>query len=171
MLKIFRATLLGVIGAAAFGSPAALADDGPRHATVVLKLRFAAPVPRTTAAFGPLAEAVWSPDFKPDFVFPQPAADAAGAVFRTPDGKVWLVHDFNPGGGFVQYVIAGTSELVTLSIHAVPDEAGTAVTMTYDITALDERGVAHLTKVRAHAAAMSADMQDAIGGYLAKTGT
>jgi hypothetical protein len=103
-------------------------------------------VARTTAAFGPLAEAAWSPEFRPDFVFPQPAAGVAGAVFRTPDGKIWLLHDFDTAAGFVQYVIAGTSELVTLSIHATADASGTAVTMTYDITALDERGAMHLAK-------------------------
>ena len=70
----------------------------------------------------------------------------------------------------MQYVIAGTSELVTLSIHATAEGSGTVVAMTYDITALDDRGAAHLAQVRAHAAAMSAGMQDAIGAYLAKNG-
>jgi hypothetical protein len=161
--------LLGLLGTVfPLGALPAAADDGPRHGAVVLTLHFAASAARTIAAFGPLAEAQWSPDFRPDFVFPQPPLDVAGAVFRTPDGKVWLLHDFDTAGGFVQYVISGPSEMVTLSIHATPEAPGTTVTMTYDITALDDRGAAHLAKVRAHAAAMSAGMQDAIGAYLAK---
>jgi hypothetical protein len=171
MLSYFyRGALLGLIGATSLGSLPAAADDGSRHGAVVLTLHFSAPPGHTTAAFGPLAEAVWSPEFRPDFVFPQPAAEVAGAVFRTPDGKIWLLHDFDPAAGFVQYVIAGTSELVTLSIHATAEGSGTVVAMTYDITALDDRGAAHLAQVRAHAAAMSAGMQDAIGAYLAKNG-
>ena len=169
--SVFRRVFLGLVGAASLGSLPAAADDGARHGVVVLSLRFSAPAGRTTAAFGPLSEAAWSPEFLPDFVFPQPAAEVAGAVFRTPDGKIWLLHDFDTAAGFVQYVIAGTSELVTLSIHATADASGTAVTMTYDITTLDDRGAAHLAKVRVNAAAMSAGMQDAIGEYLAKTGT
>jgi len=169
--SIFHRALLGLIGAASLGAPRAAAADGSRHGAVVLTLHFSAQVARTTAAFGPLAEAAWSPEFRPDFVFPQPAAGVAGAVFRTPDGKIWLLHDFDTAAGFVQYVIAGTSELVTLSIHATAEGSGTVVAMTYDITALDDRGAAHLAQVRAHAAAMSAGMQDAIGAYLAKTGT
>jgi hypothetical protein len=168
LLPFLRNVVFALAGAASLGSLAAAADDPPRHGTVVLTLHFSAPVARTTAAFGPLAEAVWSPDFSPAFVFPQPAADVAGAVFRTPDGKLWLLHDFDIASGYAQYVITGKSELVTLSIRATPDASGTAVTMTYDITALDDRGTAHLAKVRAHAAAMSAGMQEAIGAYLTK---
>ena len=168
--SFFRGALFGLIGAVSLGSLPAAADEGSRHGAVVLTLHFSAPAASTTAAFGPLAEAAWSPEFRPDFVFPQPAAEVAGAVFRTPDGKIWLLHDFDTAAGFVQYVIAGTSELVTLSIHASADASGTAVTMTYDIIALDDRGSAHLAKVRVNAAAMSAGMQDAIAAYLARTG-
>ena len=168
--SLLRRFLLGLAGAASLTSSAA-ADEHPRRATVDLAMHFSAPLARTTAAFGPLAEAVWSPEFRPEFVSPQPAAQVAGAVFRTPDGRTWLLHDFDTGTGFVQYVISGRSELVVLSIHAKGDASGTGVTMTYEVTALDERGAEHLAQVRAHAAAMSADMQDAIGAYLAKTGS
>ncbi len=99
---------------------------------------------------------------------PQPAAQVAGAVFRTPDGKLWLLHDFDPAAGLVQYVVCGRSEAVTLTIRVLADRDGSAVSMTYDMVALDEVGAAHLAALAQHARPLSEHLHDAVSAYLAR---
>jgi len=133
-------------------------------------MHFDAPPELTSAAFGPIAESVWSPEFQPHFIESAPAAQVAGAVFTTPDGKLWLLHDYDTAGGLVQYVIVDArSLLVTLTIRISADPSGSAVTMTYDGVALDDGGRAHLEALKRHSQRLRDGMQTAVAAYL-KTG-
>jgi hypothetical protein len=135
---------------------------------VALHLHFAAPRERTTAAFGPVAESRWSPEFRPHFIVPDVPAQASGAVFTTGDGNIWLLHDYDPAAGFVQYVIVDSgSQVVTLTIRVAAAPAGSDVTMTYDIVPLGDAGVTHARALQQNASALTAQMQAAVAGYLA----
>ena len=147
------------------------ADLPPRHASVSFSMVFDTPKQQTAAAFGPLAEAKWAPDFQPRFVYPERAEEIAGAVFTTPDGALWLLHDFAPSAGLVQYVILDPGSLaVTLTIRAEERGQGTSVTMTYDMVALDDAGAGHIAKMQRHSAAMAQHMQAAVQAFLVTRG-
>lgn len=135
---------------------------------VVLHLHFAAPREATAAAFGPVAEATWAPEFRPQFVAPAAPAQVPGAVFTTGDGKVWLLHDYDPAAGLVQYVILDpAAQVVTLTIRVAPAAAGSDVTMTYDVVPMGDAGSAHAALLQRNASALTAQMQSAVASYLA----
>jgi hypothetical protein len=148
---------------------AAAADQDSRQRHVEIVMHFAQSRERVTEAFGPLAEATWDPKFNPEFVYPIPARQTAGAVFHTAGGKVWLLHDYDVTGGRVQYVISDPSAVVTLSVDVTPEGSGCVARMSYDVVALDEHGVAHATALAEHADEMGRDMHDAIASFLAPT--
>jgi hypothetical protein len=139
-------------------------DSRQRHVDIVM--HFAQSPERVTEAFGPLAEATWDPQFMPEFTYPVPARQIAGAVFRTAGGKVWLLHDYDVTGGRVQYVISEPSAVVTLTIEVVPEGSGCVAHMNYDVVALDEHGIAHAAALEQHADEMGHDMHDAIESFL-----
>jgi hypothetical protein len=160
--------LLVALGTAASGAARADGDFQPVRGTVSYVMEFAAGKERTTAAFGPLSEAKWSPGFEPRFAYPRPAAQVAGAVFTTPDGAFWLLHDFDPAAGLVQYVVLEPGALaVTLTIRVEAAAGRSSATLTYDMVALDAAGAAHVDEVRRHSKAMAAHMQSAVGAFLA----
>ena len=136
------------------------------HVIVALTMHFTAPRAQATAAFGPVSDSIWEPDFKPQFVAQPEPQQAAGAVFTT-GSKVWLLHDYDPAKGVVQYVIVEPKALVvTLTIRVVDAPGGSDATMTYDLVPLNDAGAAHAEELRQHAREMSAEMQSAIAGYL-----
>lgn len=150
-------------------APGASDADAARHAVVDVTMHLTAAPERATAAFGPLAEAAWAPEFRPRFVYPVPGAHVAGAVFRTPDGRVWLLHDFDPAAGLVQYVISGPSDSVTLTIRVSADGTGSNATMHYDMVALDDAGAAHHARMRQHYREIGEETAAAVNAYLAGT--
>ena len=114
-----------------------------------------------------MAEASWAPEFKPEFSYPSPARQIPGAVFRTANGKIWLLHDYDVAAGRVQYVISDPSQEVTLTIDVTPDGSGCTAHMNYDMVALDERGAEHFVDMENHADEMGREIHDAITTYLA----
>ncbi len=137
------------------------------HVIVTLLMHFTSPRPAVTAAFGPVSESVWEPDFKPKFIAQPEPLQAAGAVFTT-GSRVWLLREFDPSKGVVQYVIFEPQTfVVTLTIDVVSASAGSDATMTYDVVPLNDAGAAHAEQIRLHAHEMSAEMQSAIAAYLA----
>jgi hypothetical protein len=151
------------------GSSGAATAKGGDHSVVVVSFHVDASKSRTVAAFGPLSEASWSPDFKPRFVYPRDPRQVAGAVFTTSDGRVWLLHDYDIAAGIVQYVIIDANAEVTLTIHVVTAGAGSSATMTYDVVALNASGAEHIVTLHDHAHELSMHLQSAIGDYLAKS--
>jgi len=150
-----------------FAASSAAATVPSARTTITLSMQFPATKAATTAAFGPIAEERWSPDFRPAFVVPEHPSQVAGAVFRTPDAHVWLLHDFDPSAGFVQYIVTDAqSEIATLTIR-VSGSHPASVRMTYDIIPLDASGTAHAQNLSRHAAGIQQHMQRSIGAYLA----
>jgi hypothetical protein len=161
--------ILSLATVLALSTPALSAPVRADHAVVVLSFHFDASINRTAAAFGPLSEAAWAPDFKPRFVFPRKPTQVAGTVFTTSTDRVWLLHDFDTEAGFVQYVIVDANSEITLTIRVARSATGSLATMTYDIVALNEAGAKHLTTIQTHVRALTEHMQGAISGYLARS--
>ena len=158
-----------LVAALFVGTSAIATATSADHSVVVLSLHFDSSKNRTAAAFGPLSEATWAPDFTPQFVYPRKPKQVAGAVFTISKGQLWLLHDYDTAAGLVQYVIVDANAEITLTIRVVAAGAGSSATMTYDVVALNTAGAEHLATLQRHAHELSAHMQSAIGDYLAKS--
>lgn len=108
--------------------------------------RFSFEVPasmsRVAPLFGPEAERHWAgKDWNPEFLYPQPAKDIQGAVFRVrhgPHTSVWVNTLFDLSAGRMQYVSFIDDVLVTtVDVRLTPvDRSHTAVEVTYTRIAL-----------------------------------
>ena len=107
------------------------------HLTLDLPYEVAAPM------FGALAEQKWEPDWKPQFLYPNPPADQDGAVFRVDfspsHSSVWMTTRFDLAGGHIQYVFTIIHAVITrVDITLARNGAGkTDVSVVYERTALD----------------------------------
>ena len=105
---------------------------------------FDVPAPYATVAplFGAHEERRWAKGWDPEFIFPQPARDVEGMVFRVGD-TIWINSIFDLGRGRVQYVNVAGGEIVTRIDIRLHDRAGnTAVDVTYERTALTDSAIA-----------------------------
>ena len=144
--------------------------DPPTRLTVRRSgtLRVAAPLTRAFPFFTPDGERLWVPDFDPQYLHPQSGEQGAGAIFTTAHGgedTLWMVLKFSPADGVAEYarVTPGSrGGTVRVALEAL-DEARTLATVTYDLTALSERGDEVLAALTESAyAAMLADWEQKI---------
>lgn len=117
--------------------------------------------------FGALAEQKWDSGWKPQFLFPVPAADQEGAVFRVPHGghsATWVLTDFDLAAGHVQYVYVLDGLLLTrIDIHmrkAAPRQ--TEVTVLYERTSLSSAADDHVRELSRNDAAQGPQWKAAI---------
>jgi hypothetical protein len=115
----------------------------PIHVANTFRFQLAAPLARVAPLFGPEGERCWAgKHWDPQFLYPQPARDAEGAVFTIQHGphtSVWVNTLFDLAGGRMQYVamIPGVAlSVVDVRLSAI-DTSHTAVEVTYNRTALD----------------------------------
>jgi hypothetical protein len=164
----------GAIGAAmAHRVPAPKSPDPARH----VRNRFSFTVPAAFAAVFPLfgadGERRWASGWAPAFLYPAPPHDSAGMVFTVAHGStrsVWVNTAFDPATGRVQYVAVIPDALVTLiDIQiAAQDAATTAVTVTYERTALAADANDHVRALGQHDLRQGAEWQAAIADYLSR---
>jgi hypothetical protein len=108
------------------------------HHTTSFTFRVPAPYAVVAPLFGAHEERRWAKGWDPEFIFPQPARDVEGMVFRVGD-TIWINTIFDLGRGRVQYVNVATGEIVTRIDIRLHDQSGTtAVDVTYERTALTE---------------------------------
>ena len=107
------------------------------HLTLDLPYEVAAPM------FGPLEEENWEPDWKPQFLYPNPPVDREGAVFQvdfSPTHRsVWVMTKYDLADGHIQYVFTISHAVVTLVDIAFERNGAkkTEVTVVHERTALD----------------------------------
>ena len=127
----------------------------PAHAVSHFSFRVAAPFARVAPQFGPEAERAWGdPEWNPQFVYPQPGKDVAGAVFTVQHGQssvVWVNTKYDLPGGRMQYVyIVAEAMVCVIDVHVTSvDAMHTLVDVTYTRTALapeHNEGIAHLSR-------------------------
>jgi hypothetical protein len=166
------------IAAAAFGTlalSAAGADGELAHTRS--EVRFTLDLPYDTAAplFGALAEMKWSPGWKPQFVYPVPAEDREGAVFRvqpSPDhSSIWITTVFDLAAGHVQYVYVLNDAMITrIDIHLNKDGPGkTGVSVAYERTALIPDANEHVRRFARSDAKHVPDWKRAIEASVSKS--
>jgi hypothetical protein len=91
--------------------------------------------------FGANEERKWAPDWNPQFVYPLPARDQQGMVFKVEHGQfssTWVNTAFDLAAGHVQYAYVLNDAMATLiDIHLTRESATkTAVAVIYERTAL-----------------------------------
>lgn len=117
-------------------------DEAPMHLENSFDVQVRLPYVEAAPLFGPEGERAWAgDDWKPEFIYPQPARDKEGAVFtlRHAHGTaVWVNTAFDIPGKHFQYVYFIADKLVTtIDVQFAPVDAETTkVHVTYARTAL-----------------------------------
>ncbi|HEX4227975.1 MAG TPA: hypothetical protein VHZ07_04850 [Bryobacteraceae bacterium] len=117
-------------------------SSSPAHVRSTFQFKLSAPLTRAAPLFGPEGERCWAGEhWNPEFLYPQPAKDIAGAVFTVQHGSrtsVWVNTLFDLAGGRMQYVSFIPDALVsTIDVRLTAlDPAITGVEVTYTRTAL-----------------------------------
>ncbi len=148
-------------------------SSGPAY-HVRTEFAFAVHAPYKTVAplFGPEGERAWASDnWNPRFVYPQPARDIEGAVFRVSHGHrhaTWINTAFDLDQGHIQYVYVIPEMMVTLiDLHL--SKAGddtTDVRVAYERTALNSAANEHVREFGARDKNSGKEWGDDIGRYL-----
>lgn len=128
---------------------------------------------RVAPLFGADKERVWSPDWKPQFVYPLPAADARGMVFTVAHGRheaVWVNTQLDWKNGRVQYVYVlpnALATLITLQLTAEGDK--TRVEVEYERTALSADADEHVRRMAEKDRGAGPEWERQVNEYLGKT--
>ncbi len=98
------------------------------HTRTEFKFTVDAPFEQTAPLFGANEERKWSPDWNPQFVYPVPAQDQQGMVFRVDHphhSSVWVNTAFDLTTGHIQYAYVLNEAMTTLiDIHLTREERG-----------------------------------------------
>jgi hypothetical protein len=112
------------------------------HVNNTFHFEVAAAMSRVAPLFGPEAERKWAGEhWSPEFIYPRPAKDIQGAVFRIVHGShtsIWVNTLFDLPDGRMQYVSFNDGMFVTtvdVKLTSL-DKSHTAVEVTYVRTAL-----------------------------------
>jgi MOSC domain-containing protein YiiM len=122
--------------------------------------------------FTPDGERLWVPGFDPEYLHPLSGEQGPGAIFTTTHGSeetLWMVLRFSPDEGVAEYarVTPGSRRgTVRVSLQAA-GERSTRATVSYDLTALADKGDEVLAAMTQNAYEdMLADWQRRIGEAL-----
>lgn len=138
------------------------------------KFEFTARGPMATVAplFGADKEKVWAPGWNPEFVWPKPAGDREGMVFRVAHGhlhSVWANTQFDLKNGNMQYAYVIPGALVTvITIHLEPRGKETHVAVQYDRTALAADANEHVGQLAQQDRKAGPEWAGQVNGYLEK---
>lgn len=122
--------------------------------------------------FGAHGERAWGgADWDPQFLYPQPAQDRQGEVFKVAHGHThatWINTAFDPESGHVQYVyVVPDAQAVLIDIHLRQASASTtAVKVVYQRTALGPDWNDHITEMGDKDRQAGAEWQGAVEKYL-----
>jgi len=139
------------------------------------EFRFAAngPFEQVAPLFGAYEERQWSPDWNPQFLYPQPAHDQPGMVFKISHGQheaIWINTAFDLAAGHIQYAYILNDAMATLiDIHLTRDGAQkTGVTVVYERSALIPEANEHVQHFAKGDERAGKEWEQAINGYLGK---
>jgi hypothetical protein len=132
-----------------------------------------APLDKAFPLFGAIEEKKWAEGWEPQVLYPSPAKDQQGMVFRVAHShmsSVWTCTAFDPASGHVQYVYYISDALVTLiDIHLTKSgNAETRIAVVYERTALTPDANEHVARLAKGDAKSGPEWAQAIGKYLAK---
>jgi hypothetical protein len=128
---------------------------------------------QTAPLFGADEERKWAPDWKPQFVYPNPARDQQGMIFQVAHGSytsTWVNTAYDLAAGHIQYAYVLNDAMVTMiDIHLVREGAEkTAVTVLYERTALLPEANEHVQHFAKGDEKAGKEWEQQINGYLAQ---
>jgi hypothetical protein len=134
-----------------------------------------APFEQVVPLFGAHEERKWADGWDPQFVYPTPARDQEGMVFKVAHGQrssVWINTALDLAAGHIQYAHVLNDAMATMiDIHATRQgPQKTTVTVVYERTALTPEAnehVQHSTKGDENA---GKEWGEAMNAYFAKAG-
>jgi hypothetical protein len=135
-----------------------------------------APLAVAFPLFGPEGERPWAgPHWNPQFIYPMPAKDVEGAVFRVHHGHhsaTWVNTAFDPQAGHAAYVYVIDSKLTTrIDVQLTPvDAATTSVRVMYERTALSASVNPDVAEMALTDPKMGPEWEQAIAKYLKTPG-
>jgi hypothetical protein len=128
---------------------------------------------QTAPLFGADEERKWAPDWKPQFVYPNPARDQQGMIFQVAHGSytsTWANTAYDLAAGHIQYAYVLNDAMVTMiDIHLVREGAEkTAVSVVYERTALLPEANEHVQHFAKSDEKAGKEWEQQINGYLAQ---
>ena len=134
-----------------------------------------APFEQVVPLFGADEERKWAHDWNPQFVYPSPARDQRGEVFKVAHGNhssVWINTALDLTAGHIQYAYVLNDAMATLiDIHATrqgPQKTG--VTVVYERTALAPEANEHVQHFARGDESAGKEWGEAMNAYFAKSG-
>ncbi len=134
-----------------------------------------APFEQVVPLFGANEERKWATDWNPQFVYPTPARDQQGMVFKVAHGQlssVWINTALDLTAGHIQYAYVLSDVMATLiDIHATrqsPQKTG--VTVVYERTAFIPEANEHVQHFAKGDEGAGKEWGDAMNAYFAKSG-
>ena len=134
-----------------------------------------APMAQVVPLFGADRERLWAPHWNPEFIRPNPAADAPGMVFTVAHGhldSVWVNTAFDLQAGRIQYVYTIPDHLVTvITLNVKPQGEQTYVDVKYERTSLQPEADAHVEEMAKQDRTSGPEWESQINTYLEKHAT
>jgi hypothetical protein len=132
-----------------------------------------APFEQVVPLFGAHEERKWAEGWDPQFVYPTPAHDQQGEIFKVAHRQhtsVWINTLFDVVGGHVQYAyVLGDAMATLIDIHATRQgPQKTAVTVVYERTALLPEANDHVQHFAKGDANGGNEWGEAMNAYFAK---
>jgi hypothetical protein len=151
---------------------AGMAGGSLEHVRSEFTFTVKAPMAEAFPLFGPEGERGWSgPHWDPQFVWPVPAKDVEGAVFRVHHGHhsaTWVNTAFDAQAGHAAYAYVIDGKMATridVQLSSV-DQATTRVHVIYERTALDSSVNADVAEMAKADAKMGPEWERDIAAYL-----
>jgi hypothetical protein len=134
-----------------------------------------APFEQVVPLFGANEERKWAADWDPQFVYPSPARDQQGMIFKVEHGQhssVWVNTALDLTTGHIQYAYVLNDAMATLiDIHATRQgPQKTAVTVVYERTALIPEANEHVQHFAKGDEKGGKEWGEAMNAYFAKAG-
>src|ERR1035437_7094926 len=153
--------------------PGGPTEDAPVHTRTDFSFTVDAPFDQIAPLFGANEERKWSAGWNPQFIYPTPAHDQQGMVFKVAHGQftsVWVNTALDLAAGHIQYAYVLNDAMATLiDIHLTREsEQKTAVTVVYERTALLPQANEHVQHFTKSDAGAGKEWGDAINSYFAK---
>jgi len=174
--SIFTVGIFLAIVTASLSVQQAPAGEQRTHTRTEFTFTVNAPLEVAAPLFGANEERKWSPEWKPQFLYPQPPRDQQGMVFKITHGQheaIWVNTAFDLAAGHIQYAYVLNDAMVTLiDIHLTRESAQkTGVKVVYQRTALVPEANEHVLHFAKGDERAGKEWEEAINGYLAKQGT
>ena len=133
-----------------------------------------APFEQVVPLFGAHEERKWAADWDPRFIYPTPARDQQGEIFKVVHGQhssVWINTTLDFTAGHIQYAYVLNDAMATLiDIHATRQGGQkTAVTVVYERTALIPEANEHVQHFAKADEGAEKEWGDAMNAYFAKS--